>query len=65
MKDELGEKIMTEFVALRPKAYPYLMDDGSNEEKPKGTKTLVIRERLKFNDYSNCLLNNEITLKSQ
>ena len=28
MKDELGEKIMTKFVALRPKTYSYLMDDG-------------------------------------
>ena len=27
MKDELGRKIMTKFLALRPKSYSYLMDD--------------------------------------
>ena len=38
MKDELGGKIMTEFVALRPKTYSYLMDDGNNDKKVKGIK---------------------------
>ena len=28
VKDELGGKIMKEFVALRPKCYSYLTDDG-------------------------------------
>ena len=41
------------------------MDDGSNEKNSKGTKTFVIKEKLKFNGYKNCLLNNEITLKSR
>ena len=32
-KDELGGKIITEFVALRPKAYSYLDDYGNNHKK--------------------------------
>ena len=42
MKDELGGKIMTEFVALRPKTYSYWMDDGNSDKKAKGTKKCVI-----------------------
>ena len=34
-------------------------------KKQKGTKKCVIKLRLKFNDYKDCLLNNEIILKSQ
>ena len=60
MKDELGEKIMTEFIALRT-----WMDDGNSNKKAKGTKKCVKKRILKFNDYKNCLLNNEIILKPQ
>ena len=56
---------MTEFVALRPKTYSYLTDDCKEDKKAKGTKKCVIKRRLKFNDYKNSLLNNEIILKSQ
>ena len=65
MKDELGGKIMSEFAALRPKTYFYLMDDSNTNQKAKGTKKCVIKRIIKFNDYENCLLNNEIILKSQ
>ena len=41
------------------------MDDGGSDKKSKGTKKYVIKRRLKFNDYKDCLLNNEIILKSQ
>ena len=41
------------------------MDDGNTDKKAKGTKTCVIQRILKFNDYKNCLLNNEVILKSQ
>ena len=37
MKDELGGKIITEFVTLRPKTYSYLTDDGKEDKKAKGT----------------------------
>ena len=65
MKDELGGKTITKFVALRPKTYSYLMDYGRNDKKAKGTKKCVIKRRFKFNDYKDCLLNNESILKSQ
>ena len=65
MKDELGGRIITEFVALRPKIYSYLTDDCKEDKKAKGTKKCVIKRMIKFNDYKNCLLNGEVILKSQ
>ena len=65
MKDELGAKIITEFVTLRPKTYSFLTDDGKEDKKTKGTKKCVIRKMIKFNDYKKCLLNDEVILKSQ
>ena len=56
---------MTKFAALRPKTYSYLMDDGNRDKKAKGTKKYVIKRRPKFKNYKDCLLNNEIILKSQ
>ena len=41
------------------------MDDGNSDKKANGTKKCVIKRRLKFNDYKDCLLSNEIILKSQ
>ena len=65
MKDELGGKIITEFVTLRPKTYLYLTDDGKEEKKAEGTKKCAIKRMIKFNDYKNCLLKDEVLLKSQ
>ena len=65
MKDELGGKIITEFVTLRPKTYSFLTDDGKEDKKAKGTKKCVIKKMIKFNDYKKCLLNDEVMLKPQ
>ena len=55
MTDELGEKIIIKFVGLRAKTYSYLIDDGSEDKKAKGTKKCVIKRKLKFENYKNCL----------
>ena len=47
---------MTRFIGLRAKTYSsYLIDDGSEEEKAKGTKQCVIKRKLEFEYYENCL----------
>ena len=45
MKDELDGKIMTEFVALKPKTCSYLTDD-SDENKTKAQKSVLLNENL-------------------
>ena len=55
MKDELGGKIMKEFIGLRAKTFSYLIDDCSEDKKAKDTKKCVIERKLKFEDHKNCL----------
>ena len=44
-KDELGGKIMTEFCALRSKAYAYKLDDNTEHKRAKGTKKMHNKTR--------------------
>ena len=44
IKDELGGKVMTEFVALRPKLYAYRKLDGAEDKKCKGIKKCVLKD---------------------
>ena len=64
-KDELGGKIITEVVAIRPKTYAYLIDDGSEHKKAKGTKKCVIKRKLMFQNFEDCLINNKNVCRSQ
>ena len=65
IKDELGGKINTDIVILRPKTYSFLTDDGKEDKKAKETKKCVIKKMIKFNDYKKCLLNDEVIFKLQ
>ena len=65
MINQLGAKIMIEFVTLIPKTYSYLTDDDKNVKKANKTKKLVIQRILKFNDYKNCVFTNKNILKSR
>ena len=65
MKDELGGKIMTELMALRPKLYSYKKLDGSEDKKCKGIKKCVVKKTLTFEDYKACLFNDSTEYRSQ
>ena len=65
MKDELGGDIITEFVALRPKAYSYITNNFIEMKKAKGTKKCVVNKMLRFEDYKKCLFDNGKVLKSR
>ena len=65
MKDELGGKIMTEFVALRPKLYSYKKLDGLEDKRCKGIKKCVVKKTLTFEDYKTCLFSDFTEYRSQ
>ena len=56
---------MEEVVVLRPKIWVYLMDDGSDKKKGKGTKTCAIKRELMLENYKDCLFNEKTTFKKQ
>ena len=64
-KDELGGKIITKFVALRPKTYSYLDDNCYEHKKAKGTKKGVIKQKIMFQNFKDCLFNNKNIYRSQ
>ena len=64
-QDELGGKIMTEFCALRAKAYAYKLDDDTEMKKAKGTKKCIVKRELMFENYVDALFNDEVIIRSQ
>ena len=50
MEDELVGLLMKKIVGLRAKTYTYLKENNDEDKKAKGTKTCVIKRKLKFED---------------
>ena len=65
MKDELGGKIMTDFVTLRPKFYSYKKLNGSEDKQCKGIKKYVVKKTVTFEDYKTCLFSDSTEYRSQ
>ena len=53
-KDELDWKIMKKCVGLRAKAHRYLIDDGSEDKKAKGTKRFAVKIKFELKIYKKC-----------
>ena len=62
-KDELGGKVMTEFCALRAKAYACKLDDDTEKKKAKGTTTCIVKREITFKNYVDSLFNVEVIIK--
>ena len=57
-KDELGGKIMTEFIGLRSKMYSYIGDDCG--KRAKGVNRSVLRDTINHGDYRDCLFDRQV-----
>lgn len=65
MKDEICGKILTGFVGLRAKVYSLRVNNEDAIKKAKGVKNYVLRKTITFNDYLNCIIDNNIISKPQ
>ena len=62
LTDELGGKVLPQFVALRAKTYAYIQvneDKLEKHKRAKGTKKCAIKKHLNFDLYKKALFNNE------
>ena len=58
-KDEVAGKQITHFVGIRPKLYSYKVEDEKELKKCKGIKKNVVKKKLDFDDYVECLFSGE------
>ena len=54
-KDEVAGKQITCFVGLRPKLYSFRIEEDKEVRKCKGIKKNIVKKKLDFDDYIQCL----------
>ena len=54
-KDEVAGKQITCFVGLRPKLYSFRIEEDKEVRKCKGIKKNIVKKKLDFDDYLQCL----------
>lgn len=59
-KGELDGGMMKVFAAMRPKMYSYLKNKSLVDKKAKSTKKCAIKQKIKFEDYKECLEKNKV-----
>ena len=65
MKDECAGTIMTHFIGLRNKMYCTKVEGQNPVKKAKGVKSNVVKKTIQFEDYYNCLFNDESVVREQ
>ena len=63
-KDEVAGRQITHFVGLRPKMYSFKIEDSNTTKKLKGIKKAVIKKKIEFEDYVDCLKTGKKQMRS-
>ena len=63
-KDEVAGRQITHFVGLRPKLYSYKVEESNTAKKCKGIKKNVVKKKIEFEDYVECLFTGEKQMRS-
>lgn len=64
-KDEMNSKIISSFVGLRSKMYSIKVGGVEKVKKAKGAKKNVLKKKIFFEDYVECLMNNKTVTQTQ
>ena len=57
-KDELGGKVLTEFIGIRPKMYSFVGEESG--KRAKGVKKSVLKQTITHDDYRSCLFEKKV-----